>query len=859
MPDSNLPIVEQLPAIHRALRENRGLVLQAEPGAGKSTVLPLSVLDAEYLRGQTIIMLEPRRVAARSIAHYLAKQLGESVGETIGYQVRNDRKSSDKTRLEIVTEGVLTRRLQRDPELAGVGLLIFDEFHERSLQADLALMLSVEVQQALREDLKILVMSATLDADQVAGYLGGAAVLHCPGRAHAVAVTHLSAPDKYALPEAIATAVRHALAQHATGDLLVFLPGRAEIERSIQAVQATLAGDDVRLMPLYGGLSLADQERVLTRDQQGSRRVIFSTNIAETSLTIEGITGVIDSGLERRLCYDPVSDMTRLETMRISKASATQRSGRAGRLGPGECWRLWPLSTHQSLEDYQPVEVCAADLTGCLLELFAWGLSDLAQIPWITAPPKAHVQVACQSLKRLGLIDDKNQLIGQAEKVATLGVSPRMGAMLLYAMSSEAVGAPKLSAAVAASDSSRDDAVDIACRVAALIGDRDIFYGRHAVDLDQRVMALNAFQRDKNAALKCYPLNRAAVVDALATAGNLYRRLLGKQLQPMAALVEQGHWLGELLLHAFPDRLAKRRGQSLRYQLANGRGVTIPEGDPLTSFEWLVVIDADGQKSDGRIYSAVGLSEANVQAYVTPRLEYQDDVQLSPDGRKLSRRRNAFYEALLISTSNPESLRGDDLVNYLPTVFERHGLSLLNWTDACDTWLTRVNWLSRHMADMPTLTQGSLLKTLDTWLLPYATHLNSLADLKKLPVLNLLKAQLDYAQQQTLDAEAPEAFVAPSGKSVAIRYGEDAGPTAAIQLQELFGQLESPRLAGGKVALRFELLSPARRPIQTTSDLAGFWHSSYFEVAKDMRGRYPKHRWPEAPLLERPGKSIKKR
>lgn len=859
MSDSNLPIVEQLPAIHRALRGNRALVLQAEPGAGKSTVLPLSLLQAEYLRGQTIIMLEPRRVAAWSIAHYLAKQLGEKVGETIGYQVRNDRKCSDTTRLEIVTEGVLTRRLQRDPELADVGLLIFDEFHERSLHADLALMLSVEVQQALREDLKILVMSATLDADQIAGYLGGAAVIHCPGRAHTVAVTHLPAPDKYALPEAIATAVRHALAQQAAGDVLVFLPGRAEIERSIGAVQATLARDDVRLMPLYGGLSLADQERVLSRDQRGLRRVIFSTNIAETSLTIEGITGVIDSGLERRLRYDPVSDMTRLETVRISKASATQRAGRAGRLGPGDCWRLWPLSTHQSLEDYQPVEVCAADLTGCMLELFTWGLSDLAQIPWITSPPKAHVEVACQSLKRLGLIDDKNQLIGQAETIATLGVSPRMGAMLLYALSSEAVGSPKLSAAAAVSDSIRDDTVNIACSVAALVGDRDIFYGRHAVDLDQRVMALNAFQRDKNAALKRYPLNRAAAADALATAGTLYRRLLGKQLQPMVALAKQAHWLGELLLHAFPDRLAKRRGQSLRYQLANGRGVTLPDGDPLASFEWLVVIDADGQKSDGRIYSAVGLSEANVQAYVTPRLQYQDDVQLSPDGRNLSRRRTAYFEALLIGTSNPESLRGDDLVNYLPTVFERHGFALLNWTDACDTWLTRVNWLSRYMADMPTLSHGALLNTLDTWLIPYASHLNSLSDLKKLPVLNLLKAQLDYAQQQVLDTEAPDIFIAPSGKSVAIRYDENTEPTVAIQLQELFGQLESPRLAGGKVALRFELLSPARRPIQTTSDLAGFWNSSYFEVAKDMRGRYPKHRWPDAPLLERPGKSIKPR
>ena len=856
MRDQHLPITDQLPAIHRALESHRALVLQAEPGAGKSTVLPLSLLDADYLGGQTIIMLEPRRVAARSIAHYLAKQLGEKVGETIGYQVRNDRKHSRGTRLEIVTEGVLTRRLQHDPELAGIGLIIFDEFHERSLYADLALMLSVEVQQALRDDLKILVMSATLDADRVAAYLGDAAVINCPGRAHKVSVEHLPAPNKYDLPEAVAGIVRAALQTLDSGDLLVFLPGQGEIERCLNAVQLALPtmpvsnSADLRLLPLYGGLSLVEQERVLTRTNESARRVIFATNIAETSLTIDGITGVIDTGLERRVVYDPVSDMTRLETMRISKASATQRAGRAGRLSPGRCWRLWPVSVHQQLDEYQTEEVCAADLSSTLLELFAWGFSDVEKIPWLTPPPKAHVNVACQNLKRLGLIDDKQQLIGQAGQVSKLGVSPRIGAMLLHALSRVEVTAPDESPVMI-----------VACLTAALLGDRDIFYGRHSSDLDQRLIALNDYQRDKKSALKLYPLHSGGAADALAIASNLYRRLSGSVLPTSSteSIALQQQLMGELLLYAFPDRLAKRRGQTRRYQLANGRVVTLPDEDSLASFEWLVVVDADGQKSDGRIFSAIALRESTVMAYVTPRLRHEDDIRLSADGGNLSRCRKAYYEALLVRASNPEPLASSDLIEYLPAIFKREGLVLLHWSEACDAWLMRVAWLSQYIADMPDFTKTSLLATVDTWLLPYVPKILRLADLKKLPTLSLLKAKLNYTQQLLVDAQAPEIFTAPSGKTVAIRYSTDTDPTVAIQLQELFGQLESPKLAGGEVPLRFELLSPARRAIQTTSDLAGFWTSSYFDVAKDMRGRYPKHRWPDEPLLERPGKSIKRR
>ena len=851
MSDLPLPIAAQLPDIHASIEKNKGVVLQAEPGAGKSTLLPLSLLDKDFLRGGRIIMLEPRRVAARSIAHYLAKQLGEKVGQTIGYQVRNDRKHSARTRLEIVTEGVLTRRLQTDPELSGVGLVIFDEFHERSLQADLALMLTVEVQQALREDLKILVMSATLDASIVADYLGGADIIQCPGRAHPVSLDYLPAPDRYNLPEVIATTVAMALDAQLGGDLLVFLPGRREIKRSINASQVRLSGRDIDLLPLYGGLSLEAQEKVLTRGPNSKRRVIFATNIAETSLTIEGIVGVIDSGLERVLRYDPVSDMTRLETARISKASAIQRAGRAGRLRSGQCWRLWPESIHQQLADYQNEEVCSVDLSSALLELFCWGFTDYEQIPWLTPPPRAHFDVACENLERLGLIDHKHQPTAYAERVVTLGVSPRLGAMLLTASTSSGGldSISSLSSAVA---------TDIACRAAALLNDRDIFHGRQSVDIDERLVAFEDYQLDRKSALKRFPLHAAAAADALALANRLHRQLVGDDLkQPFVSRFDSQQTLGELLLYAFPDRLAKRRGNSLRYLLANGRGVALPEDDALAEFEWLVVADADGQKSDGRIYSAVGLHRESVLAFVRSRVRHEDDIQISGDQRNVSRVRRFYYGALLISTSQPEPLNAEQLSRALPALFAQVGMKLLNWTDDCDAYLTRCNWLSGYLEAVPPLRKASLESTVGEWLMPYVANVKTLSDLKKLRVLDLIKGQLDYGQQQLLAREAPETYCAPSGKVVKIRYSEDSDPTVSLQLQELFGQTASPMLASGKVPLRFELLSPARRPIQTTSDLAGFWQSSYFEVAKDMRGRYPKHRWPEEPLLETAGKSIK--
>ncbi len=859
-----LPIHEKLADIQQQLANSNALVLQAEPGAGKSTVLPLTLLNAPWLKGKSIVMLEPRRVAARSIAHYLAGQLGEKVGQTIGYQVRNDRRSSAATRLEIVTEGILTRRLQQDPELAGVGLIIFDEFHERSLQADLSLMLALEVQQALRDDLKLLVMSATIDTDKIAQYLGNAAVIHCPGRAHPVAIEHLPAPDYRSLPttleSAVASAIVRALDESPQGDLLVFLPGRREIERCIDAVGALPLAQTPELLPLYGGLSLEAQERVLTArgssTTPSSRRVIFSTNIAETSLTIPGITGVVDSGLERRVHYDPGSDMTRLELVRISKASATQRAGRAGRLGPGQCWRLWPESVHRQLPDHQPEEILGSDLSSLVLELFSWGLTGYDKTPWLTPPPRAHYDAALDTLISLGLIQDDTQgdpvtgrasqstlsLSPLAQHIASLGVHPRIGVMLLASRSQ--TGAADVA-----------DALQYAaCHLAALLGERDIFVGDNSVDLELRFNALLEYGRDRKYAHRTFPLHRAAAADAMATTQQLMRRLKLSEKSVKSVLF---HPIAVLLLLAYPDRIAKQRGNTLRYQLANGKGVTLPGGDSLTGSQWLIVTDWDGKQSDGRVFQALAVDATTALDFMRPRSTVSSDLQLSDDGQKISRRQQYRYQSLIIETGNPEPVRGDDLLPHLPDLFKARGLALLNWPENAMQWLARATWLGQHLAGFPQITEASLVATVDSWLLPYVTKIKGLQDLKRLPALELAQATLSYSDQQRLETEAPAHYQAPSGKSVAIRYDDHQGPTVAIQLQELFGELSSPLLAGGTVPLRFELLSPARRPIQTTSDLAGFWQGSYFEVAKEMRGRYPKHRWPEKPLEEKPGKSLK--
>lgn len=869
-----LPIVEFLPQIKHALASGRNLILQAEPGAGKSTAFPLSLLDVEWLQGKKILMLEPRRIAAKSIAHYLAQSLGERVGQRVGYQIKNERKISQSTVLEIVTEGILTRRLQGDPEISEIALIIFDEFHERSIHGDLSLMLALEIQQSIREDLKLVVMSATLDTQRVARYMDSAQVIECPGRAFPVTVQYRPV-SKRPLVAQVMVALDIAFEGNAhvvgdpsieskvsAGDVLVFLPGQADINRCVRQAKEKYAVDtseevgaagaqaEILCLPLFGGLSLAQQEQALLPDPKGRRRIVFTTNIAETSVTIEGVTWVIDSGLEKTLIFDPSSAMTRLDTGYISKASAEQRKGRAGRTQAGVCIRLWNEQKQKTLREYQGEEIISADLSSLVLELCTWGSGDYEQINWLTRPPEAHYRSAQSLLLALGLIDAGHKATALGLKASGMGLPPRLAAMLLKA------------------DGEMEQ--HIACELAPLLSERDIFLANNGSDIVARLLALQLYQSNRQAALREYPLHRAGVEQLKTSVKSLKRTLkLGASVAGVS-LVQMQQTVGKLLLHSYPDRLGKRRSNSEgRYHLANGRGVFLYEDDPLYASDWLVIADCDAQKKEGRIYSAAVIDFDLIIECLSEQFEDKELFDFDFKKQRIHARRVTQYRALEIKSALMTDLSPEKFQTCLRQAFQSGGsteadnvprvFALLNWTPACETWLARAHWLGEHLDTFPSLSKAILANTLEDWLLPYLGNINSIAGLKKLNVMDLLLATLSWDDQQALTKEAPVNYQTPSGKVVAIVYDAQQGPTISVQLQEMFGQITSPTIARGRVALRFELLSPARRPIQTTSDLAHFWQNSYFDVAKDMRGRYPKHRWPEQPLLEKPGKSIKRR
>lgn len=863
-----LPIHTFLDDIQQALAHQRGLVLQAEPGAGKSTVIPLALLSAHWLDGKKIIMLEPRRVAAKSIAHYLARQLGEEVGERVGYHVKNDRKIGKNTQLEIVTEGMLTRRLQADPEISDVGLIIFDEFHERSLQADLGLMLALEVQQTLRDDLRLLVMSATIDTQFIAAYLGGGwgdkvesvAVIECPGRAFPVTVSYLEGKF-YRLSDYVLSALHKVLGDEEQGDVLVFLPGQGDINRCLEGAKNTW-GDSAGLvfLPLFGGLSMAQQEQAIQPDTQGRRRVVFTTNIAETSLTIEGVCWVIDSGLEKRIQYDPTSGMTRLETVSISKASAEQRKGRAGRLQAGQCVRLWSETKQAGLIEFQPEEITTAELASLVLELYAWGQTDYARTPWLTAPPLGHYQTAVALLRSLGLIrgdlvkdrdssnegdsgNESNTLTPLGQQAVRLAIHPRLAAMLLHS----------------------ENTIEhtIARETAALLTEKDMFSRRGSVDISERFMALQDYKADKKVALRHYGLQRNTVEQVLSLAANLAKTAAKKTKTNVSAVsLMLSDWqtlLPEVLLRAYPDRLARQRHATNRYIMANGKGVVLAEEDALLGNEWLIVSDCDAQKREGRIYMACAIDKPSVLAVLSEQLTATRHYKMDAKKQKIIGREKISFGAITVSETALSDIPAKAFQDCLIDLLKTEGLTLLDWTPRCEQWLDRVQWLAAYNKSFPNLSSQSLQDSAVDWLLPYLSNISSLAALKKQNIYDWLTANLSWQQQQELEAQAPISYSSPSGQTVVINYDKNQGPTVSIILQEMFGELASPNLAYGQVPLRFELLSPARRPIQTTSDLANFWVSSYVEVAKDMRAQYPRHRWPEEPLLAEAGRSRKPR
>ncbi len=830
----SLPIDEVLPALREALATRHEAVLEAPPGAGKTTRVPLALLNEPWLAGQTILMLEPRRLAARAAAERLASELGEKVGETVGYRIRLDSKVGPTTRIEVVTEGILTRRLQEDPALEGVGLLIFDEYHERSLDADLALALSLNGRELFRDEqpLKILLMSATLEGERLAGLLGDAPILRSEGRMYPVAMRwgRPFQPGEFIEPRLVQT-VLEALNDE-TGSLLVFLPGQAEIRRVHQQLADALGErSTVLLCPLHGELDLAAQRAAIDPAPAGQRKVVLATNIAETSLTIDGVRVVIDAGLARVPRFDPGSGMTRLDTQRISRASATQRAGRAGRLEPGVCYRLWSQDQHEQLAAYASAEILSADLAGLALQLGRWGVTP-GQLVWLDVPPAAAYAQAQDLLERLGALQGSSpqdwQLTRHGQAMAELPAHPRIAHLLLRG---QALGL-----------------ANMACDVAALLGERDILRGAGA-DLHSRLVLLSGEERAARGA-------QGGVQRARQLARQYRGYLRGKAEQPVPD-PQHPRWLGALLALAYPDRVAQqRRAGGAEYRLANGRAALFAEADSLMKQGWLVIADLgsrQGQREE-RIYLAAEFDPALFDSVLAEQVRCVDQLDWDEREGVLRAERQRKVGELVLSreplTGLDEAARSQALVNLV----RRKGLELLPWTPELRQWQARVALLRQLDLDQqgdsswPDVSDGALLKGLEHWLMPYLGRVSRLSHFANLDLSSIVHNLLPWPLPQRLDEQAPHHLSVPSGSSIRLDYSEQP-PILAVRLQELFGLAETPRIAGGRQVVKLHLLSPARRPVQVTQDLANFWRSTYAEVKKDLKGRYPKHYWPDDPLV----------
>ena len=840
----SLPIDEVLPALRHALTERHEAVLEAPPGAGKTTRVPLALLNEPWLAGQKIVMLEPRRLAARAAAERLASELGEKVGETVGYRIRLDSKVGPTTRIEVVTEGILTRRLQQDPALEGVGLLIFDEFHERSLDADLALALSLNGRELFRDEqpLKILLMSATLEGERLASVLDDAPILRSEGRMYPVAMRwgRPFVPGEFIEPRVVQT-VLDALNDE-TGSLLVFLPGQAEIRRVHQQLaQALESQSDILLCPLHGELELAAQRAAIEPAPSGLRKVVLATNIAETSLTIDGVRVVIDAGLARVPRFDPGSGMTRLDTQRISRASATQRAGRAGRLEPGVCYRLWSEDQHAQLAAYGTAEMMQADLAGLALQVARWGVSA-QELVWLDAPPAASYAQALQLLERLGAMNPASPqggtLTAHGEAMAELPAHPRIAHLLLRGQ--------------------EWGLADMACHVAALLGERDILRGAGA-DVHSRLALLDGEARAARG-------GQGGVQRARQLARQYRAQLRGKPARPVAD-PEHPRWLGALLALAYPDRIAQQRKPGgAEYRLANGRAALFSEVDALMKQPWLVIADLgsrQGQREE-RIYLAAEFDPALLDDVLREQVSVIDQLDWDEREGVLRAERQRKVGELVLSreplTGLDETARTQALINLV----RRKGLELLPWTPELRQWQARVGLLrqldleAQGQSDWPDVSDAALLASLEDWLAPYLTRVSRLSHFASLDVSSIVHNRLPWPLPQRLEEQAPHHIKVPSGSSVRLDYSEHP-PILAVRLQELFGLADTPRIAGGRQVVKLHLLSPARRPVQVTQDLANFWRSTYAEVKKDLKGRYPKHYWPDDPLVAEATTRVKPR
>jgi ATP-dependent helicase HrpB len=795
-----LPIDAVLPEIRAALAERTSAVLVAEPGAGKTTRVPLALIDGTWLYGRRIVMLEPRRLAARAAAARMAETLGEPVGETVGYVIRLERRISARTRVEVVTEGILTRRLQADPELKDTGLVIFDEFHERSLDGDLGLAMALDVQRSLRPDLRILIMSATLDETRLSAYLGNAPVIAAPGRVFPVATRYGDRPQRAEIARATARAILKALPEMRTG-ILAFLPGEAEIRRCAGEFSSAALPGSVQIMPLYGAMPLDEQMGAIRSPATGTRKIVLATTIAETSLTIEGIDTVVDCGYKRVPQFDPASGMTALATVRVSQASADQRRGRAGRLGPGLCVRLWPEEETRALRPHDVPEIFQADLAPLALELAAWGITDPSALSWLDPPPQAAFAQARDLLSSLDAIDGERRITADGKAMAALPLHPRLAHMVV-------AGKEHRSGALAAD-------------LAALLSERDILPRDTGADITLRITALRQGRSNQRIRDAARQLRSISGID-----GNSEAELS----------------VGVLIALAWPDRIA------------GGGGAILPEYDPLAREKWLAVAMTDGATGDQRIFLAARLTLGEIENHFASHIETRDTIQWDDRAGAVVMSRQRKLGALTVSEAPLANADPERVAEAMTTGIRAMGLAALPWSDPVRNLLARIRFLKRVASEepWPDLSEETLATTLDQWLKPYLAGMTRRSQLDRLDLLTIIRNLIPHTLLRRLDRLAPTHVAIPSGASIAIDYDTEGDPILRARLQEMFGLTETPQIAEGRAKLRIELLSPARRPLAVTQDLKSFWINAYPEVRAQMRGRYPKHPWPENPLAAPP-------
>jgi len=818
----DLPVVEIIDEVNDKLSNANSLIVNAPPGAGKSTLLPLAFLGKKWLQGQKIIMLEPRRLAARSIAERMADLLGEKVGETVGYRIRFENRTSEQTKIEVVTEGILTRMLQSDNTLEGIGMVIFDEFHERSIHADVALALCREAQQVLREDLRILIMSATLNMPQLTQLLRSEAVVS-KGRQYPVEVNYEGDTDAFVMAEMCARSIQKAAKTH-DGDILVFLPGQGEIHKTADLLKGKLSG--FRIHMLYGQLPQNKQRAAIMPDRSGQRKVVLATSIAETSLTIEGVKIVVDSGFGRHSQFDPGSGLSRLETHRISRNSADQRAGRAGRLSPGVAYRLWSKVTHGRLTDHIVPEIEQADLASLVLEMAQWGITDIQQMTWLTPPPKGHLLQARDLLHQLEALDN-GRITEHGKAMAKLPCHPRIAHMLILAED--------------------EDQVALAADIAALLEERDPLGREAGSDINERIDALRTHRREQREGRKWARLAKIA---------EQYRRLFSVEEENES---HDPYETGVLLTHAYPERIAHARpGNNAQFQLSNGRIAAIGHRDDLAAEPWLAVCHVDARDGLGKIHMASPLNPRDLAPLVKEKEVIEWDTE---DGGLIANLNLCIGSIVLKSTPLPDP-DPSHLQAAIIEAIKKEGKQLLNFDEDVEQLQARVLSLRKWnpQSNWPEISTDSLLITANEWLAPYLNDIRKPDELKKLNIKNIITYSLSIEQQQDLAKLAPEKLEVPSGSKIKLLYRDNGeAPILAVRIQEVFGLGETPKINGGDQSVLMHLLSPGFKPVQITADLKSFWTDAYFEVKKELKRRYPKHVWPDDPTQEPAIRGVKRK